>query len=102
VTDATPLLFERGDMDARFERFHRDNPHIYRSLVSLARRARAAGRRRIGIRMLWERMRWDLEVEAIRTEGAPKLNDHFTARYARLMQSQEPDLVGLFETRGAA
>jgi hypothetical protein len=94
-------LFERGDTEARFAKFHADNPHIYQRLVSLARRAKAAGRRRLGIRVLWERMRWELEVETLRADGAPKLNNNYTGKYVRLIQRLEPDLREFFETRGA-
>ena len=31
--------------------------------------------------------------------GAFKLNNNFTAHYARLLMAQEPDLEGFFETR---
>lgn len=81
-----------------FERFHAANPEIYDLLVKYARELRAARRRRGGIRMIWERMRWDL---AIQTQGDSfKLNDHYTSFYARLIMRQEPDLDGFFSTRG--
>lgn len=85
-------------MESRFEEFHRQHPHVYQELVRLARQAVSAGRRRLGIRMLWERLRWTLYVE--RKGDDYKLNDHLTAPYSRLIMRQEPDLRGLFETRG--
>ncbi len=86
--------------DARFREFHRNNPHVYDELVKLARRAKAAGRSRIGIRMLWERMRWEFTVETVRAAEEPKLNDHYTSKYARLIMDSEPGLEAIFETRG--
>lgn len=88
---------ESDSLEAKFREFHAANPHIYSELVRLAREARAAGRNVIGIRMLWERMRWDLFIQ---TKGDEyKLNDHLTSRYARLIQHQEPDLRGIFKLR---
>jgi hypothetical protein len=90
-----------GEMNDAFWTFHEGNPHVYFELVRLARQAVAAGRTKLGIRMLWERMRWTFSVETRRAEGGPKLNDHYTARYARLIMENERDLADLFEIRGA-
>lgn len=90
-------LFDRPrSIEERFMAFHANNPAVYRELVLRAREARAAGRR-VGIRMLWERMRWTFYVE--RREEDFKLNDQYTSRYARLIMEQEPDLARFFETR---
>ena len=78
--------------------FHMDNPHVYQILVELARNLKAAGHKRLGIRMLWETMRYELMTDTIHPKGF-KLNDHYHSRYARLIMEQEPDLDGIFETR---
>lgn len=86
--------------DEAFWRFHERNPRVYALLVAFARRAKAAGAARVGVRMLWERMRWEVQVETADPAGDEwKLNDHYTSRYARLLMAREPDLRGLFETR---
>jgi hypothetical protein len=82
----------------RFERFHEQNPHVYRLLTDLARRWKiATGGQKLGIRTLWEQLRWQLATAATGVDY--KLNDHFTSFYARLIERQEPDLRGLFELR---
>jgi hypothetical protein len=84
----------------RFEQFHQTNPHIYQLLVTLAREWLAStGQKKLGVRALWERMRWQLAI----TTDAPdyKLNDHYTSFYARLIEHQEPDLRGMFELRSS-
>lgn len=91
-------------LQGRFERFHRDNPRVYRELVRLARQARQAGCDRIGIKTLWEVMRWNLVVMQGRgwmdTAGDQfRLNNNWPSRYVRLIQDQEPDLRDMFETR---
>lgn len=84
--------------DRRFAEFDRENPHVYAELLRLARRARTLGRRKIGMRMLWEVTRWNLDIETQRPEGEFKLNDHLHSRYARKLNG-EPDLAGCFELR---
>lgn len=100
-TEAGQLLFHHHDehrLAQSFERFHRDNPHVYETLVRLARRWRSRNPgRRCGIGMLYEVARWTLEL---RTEGEPvALNNNYRAFYARLLMDTEPDLEGVFETR---
>lgn len=84
-------------ISVRFEEFHAENPHVYVFLLRFAREAKATGKRRIGIRMVWERMRWELMITT-RDEAGWKLNDHYTSRYARLLMD-EPGLEELFEIR---
>jgi cytochrome b len=83
---------------ARFEAFHRANPKVYRELLRLARRAKARGHKRIGVRMLWEVMRWNLTIAVDRSADDFRLNDHYHSRFARML-AREPDLVGCFELR---
>ncbi|HEY5316508.1 MAG TPA: hypothetical protein VIJ20_00910 [Solirubrobacteraceae bacterium] len=48
--------------------------------------------------MLFEVLRFET---GLKTEGDPfKLNNDYRAPYARMMMEREPDLAGLFETRG--
>lgn len=83
---------------ARFEKFHADNPHVYQLLVKLAREwMSSSGQTKLGIRTLWERMRWEL---ALTTDAEDyRLNNNYTSFYARMIQAQEPDLHDLFEQR---
>jgi len=79
--------------------FHEENPEVYVDLVRYARQARAAGASRIGIELLWNRMRWDRLVETKDNTSAFKMNQNYKAFYARLIMDSEPDLSGIFETR---
>jgi hypothetical protein len=92
----------RPTIEARFLEFHRLNPEVYAGLIALCREAKATGRERLGIRTLWEVLRWRLAGTRIGTTDDPssdyKLNDHYHSRYARLVM-QEPDLEGFFEIR---
>lgn len=93
------LFSPRTKLDREFSRFHRENPAVFETLVRLARHALARGHRRIGIRMLWERMRWELTVEVEKRLGDFELNNNLTSRYARLIASECADLRDCFELR---
>lgn len=83
----------------KFIAFHHDNPQVYSELVKLARQAKERGRRKLGVRMLWEVMRWNLTIMTKRPPRDFKLNDHYHSRYARLIMKKEADLAGMFEIR---
>jgi hypothetical protein len=89
---------EQASIQARFEDFHARNPDVLERLARLAREWRSAGNRKCGIRMLWERLRWEIGMERQR-DGEFMLNDHFHSRYARLLCSEYPELAGMFELR---
>ena len=87
-------------IDARFQEFDRNNPFVYAELVKLTRRAVRAGVTHLGIRCVWERLRWRVEIETYRPAGDPfRLNDHYTSRYVRKLIADHPAWAGLFELR---
>lgn len=86
-----------GRIDRDFERFHADNPQVYEQLVRLCRLAERRGRDRIGIGMLWERLRWEFYMST--TGDLWKLNNNYRSRYARKLMAEFPEFEGLFETR---
>ena len=98
LVQTTLPTFERGlSISEQFQRFHDANPHVYTTLVVMARRMKAHGRARVGMKALFERLRWQW-FEQTRGDDY-KLNNNYTAHYARLIMRQESDLVGFFETR---
>lgn len=84
----------------KFETFHAENPRVYRGAVPPGPRVSSLHREphKIGLRMLWERLRW-LSAVTTDTKDRFKLNDHYTTSCARLMMDQEPDLAGVFTLR---
>lgn len=82
-----------------FQQFHRDNPHVYTNLVNLTREGIAQGRERIGMKMLFEVLRWNTPLN---TSGEDfKLNNNYTAFYARMIEARNPDCRGIFGMRRA-
>lgn len=89
---------DEASLDAKFWRFHKGHPEVYRQLVGMSREAVGAGRDRLAIGMLFEVIRWHRVIEPDSTEEF-KLNNNYRSRYARLIMEQEPDLDGVFATR---
>lgn len=82
----------------RFEKFHQEHPEIYAALVELAWTWKRAGQTKCGIKMLWERLRWEMGMR--RRPGEEFLADNnFHSRFVRLLCEREPDLAGMFELR---
>lgn len=94
-----PDLFEGlpAAVVSAFRRHHEENPHVYAKLREYALQARGAGRTRLGIAVIFERLRWHAAIET--TDEEYKLNNNHRAYYARLLMANEPDLRGMFELR---
>lgn len=90
-------LFKTTKLDARFEKFHKDNPKIMELFLHFARQAKDSGLKRMGAKAIMERIRWHISVDTIGSDF--KCNNSYTSRYARLAVKEIPELKGLFEMR---
>jgi len=99
MVDIDAWMREPTEADRQFLAFHEANPIVYATLARLARYARQRGRHRLGVKMLWERMRWELTIETDDATSDYKLNNNYHSRYARLLMETEADLAGMFELR---
>ena len=83
----------------KFYTFHKSNQHVYKNLVAMARqyRRRHGKNSKVGIKMLWEKLRWDYRMSTDHCEF--KLNNNYPAYYARLIMQANDDLNGVFELR---
>jgi hypothetical protein len=99
-------LFEMFDIDVpksatleeRAQAFHEANPRVYQELRRLALTLYYRGHAHFGAKMLIEQMRWLWMERTVDTSGF-KLNNSYTAFYARLLMETEPELRGVFSTR---
>lgn len=92
--------FNWGDAGAAaFREYHDANPQVYEALKKFAFEAKQAGRSRMSIHMLCERLRWYTAIEVRGDEF--KVNNNWRPFYSRLLMEQEPELRGFFETRKA-
>ena len=85
------------NIERAFWQFHGAHPEVYDRLVSLARRTKAAGIRHYGIKALYEVARWQTHLGSKSDEF--RLNNNYTAHYARLIMMNCADLVGFFHVR---
>jgi hypothetical protein len=84
-------------IDTAFWKFHRGNPQVFNQLVDMAFEAKKLGKKKIGMKMLFEVCRWE---HLVKTKGDDfALNNSYTSRYVRIIEEQYPALVGLFEKR---
>jgi hypothetical protein len=80
-----------------FDKFDRENPHIYKLFEKYSMQLFNAGRTKVGARAVFERIRWD---GMVRPDAKPyKMNDHTIAYYARKFLAEHPRRAGLFELR---
>ena len=93
----TQLGLLEKTLDQRFGEYHAANPKVYELFERFTVEAYLRRRKRIGAKMIVERIRWYTKVE---TQGdAFKINNSYTSRYVRLLTEKRPDLAPLFETR---
>ena len=95
-----PLFPDTPSSEEAFAAFHEENPQVYLWLRDQALHlVRLGHRKRFGIRTLWEALRWQ-RLRTSCSDGEYKLNNNYTRFYARLLMENEPELAGLFQTRG--
>lgn len=83
----------------KWEEFNKANPHVAVELHRLARQAKAAGRKKVGMKMLFEVLRWNYMLRTNDPTSDFKLNNNYTSEYARYLMEQDPAMQGLFEIR---
>lgn len=93
----TPRPQRRPSIEERFRAWIAAHPEVVDLMRKLAIEAVGRGRTRIGIAALFERARWELDLNA--PEGGAKLNNDLRSRMARHLMEIEPRLAGVFETR---
>jgi hypothetical protein len=84
-------------LEERFWDFHNQNPKVYEELIKLTRQAHSKGRRKIGMQMLFEVIRWNKILQT--TDDDFKLNNDYAAYYSRLIMKEHPEFKNMFETR---
>lgn len=93
----TQLAMIAPTIGQRFAEFHEANPHVYDMLKTLALQWHRATGKRIGMKALFERARWEIGITT--TDPDFRINNNYTAYYARLLMAQEPDLADMFHLR---
>lgn len=86
-------------IEAAFRKFDRENPEIYRLFLKYAfYMLRNKNMDKISSKLIINRIRWEIYVET-KTEDPYRINDAFTAHYARKFIKEYPHLEKHFELR---
>lgn len=80
-----------------FEKFHKENPHVYEAFKHQAFRAIQKGRTKISAKLIINWIRWHEFIET--NDLSFKINDAYQAYYARLFVTEFPQHRGIFEFR---
>lgn len=91
------LFASQSKIDEAFWQFHKKNPQVFARLLAMTREARRQGKRRIGMKMLFEVIRWEHMLSTKHDDFA--LNNNYTSRYVRLIEELDPELGKMFEKR---
>lgn len=83
----------------RFEDFHLTNPQIYLLFERFAKELIAKGHKKLGARMIIERIRWECATNSQKDDAGFKINNMFIAHYARLFIQKNPQYKDYFEFR---
>jgi len=96
MTQLTFPVKAQSQLEEKFLEFHAKHPEVYSALSKFAHqwRDRKGPDARLGIKMVIERVRWELALGA--RDESPRLNNNHSAFYARLLMAQEPALEGMF------
>lgn len=95
-----PPSWADDDLGVRWWAFHLEHPEVYNTLRDLTWQLVERGYRHLGIKMLWETLRYQTMLGAqVPGEDVVRLNNNHTSLYARLIMEREPGLEGIFETR---
>ena len=78
--------------------YHALHPEVFELFLMYARQAAGSGMKRIGARLIGERIRWYAHIER-RHDGEWLINDHYWPYYSRLAMLVDENLAGLFARR---
>ena len=84
-------------INEKFEQFDKKNPHVFKMFVDYALQAKSNGYDKFSAKAVFERLRWYYAFET--TDYDFKLNNNYTAYYARKAMGLVPELNGFFEIR---
>ena len=91
--------FPADKLERAFWTFHRANPDVYDELVRLAMQVRRRGHTHYAIKALFEIVRYHRALRTVDDHEDFKLNNNYTALYARLIMKKIPRLDGFFSLR---
>lgn len=94
MDDQIDLFQEHKSKRDKFEKYHKDNPHVYSLFKKYAFQLINSGVRRFGSKLIIERIRYETAIET-KSEDFKISNNH-TCYYSRLFALQYPEYKKVF------
>lgn len=91
-------LFNDNTIAARFAGFHKEHPRVFMLFKVFALQLLQNGHKKIGAKMIMERVRWECFTGSKDMKGY-KINNDYIAHYARLFAKEFPQYEDCFEFR---
>jgi len=89
-------LFDTDKLQQAFDKFDAENPQVWNAFKAVTLRVISSGFEHYGAKAIWEYIRFNF---AMKTGGEFKLNNNYTAFYARKFIEKYPQFEGFFELR---
>lgn len=87
-------------LKAAWERYHAENPDVYKVFCEMAQKALASGRKRFSARTICEAIRWDRQVGSTSTQrdAGFKIANAHSRFYADLWTEENPEHSEFFRS----
>lgn len=92
----TPEYAPELTIQERFDVWIEANDWVLVAVEQLISQWLAAGHQRVGVKQIWERVRWEYGTT---TGDTFRANNNWTSRVARLVVERHPDWADAIETR---
>jgi hypothetical protein len=90
------------DLIKSFQAFDAENPRVYDLFVRFAHEARNAGYQHFSAHGILHRIRWETGVVTRDATADWKVNNNYSAFYARKLVADDPRFKGFFRNRVSA
>lgn len=96
-----PTLSRAGELEEQARAYLSDHPEVWRLFCAYTLELIRAGRGHYGAKAIVERIRWHHATHYAEADE-PKINNNFTAVFARLFAAAYPEHAAFFRTRERA
>ena len=93
-------LFVMGKSNYKdFLYFHTKYPQVYLLFEKFAMQLISVGHKKLGAKMILERIRWEISTGGAKDDDGFKINNNYTAYYSRQFIKNNPQYEDYFEFR---
>lgn len=99
MSEGLSLLVRHDELRRNCQEFHKEHPEVWRMFVEFAFDRIERGFQHYSADAIFHRIRWEMAQPTYEKGEEFKLNDHYTAFYARAFMKRYPKHDGFFRTR---